>query len=525
MQNHEFIVNYETVSDEFVETVAALDSLNTISTSILEGTYTLQEEDYPNEGLAFLPNMDESEIEESLSQIVLYQFIDIQKGDRFYITYNQFTEEPTDTDTSDPVVPVEDFITLFDNDTTNGWEIVDIAGDIPEAVWVPSDQFDNIQASGFSGSANPNEDWLVSPSIDLAPFVNPVAQIEQRIAFASGDELDLLEILISQNYTGDVETTAWDNLSFENVPDGNGGDFVLSDPLSLENYTDSEVNIAFRYRSTADVSPQWRVSRFEIVDEEEDTSVIIVDDNAEFIELNKALVYNDGEFEEFDAYRLTTEDYDRMGEEDGPGRFDNFSNSLLPENFIPQLLESLPQYDFAQVDDIVFVGYDFFSGGTSSLFPAWINSEEGWIEYNADNFLGDEIIETSSTFVYQNQFITDSGEEVFNTYVLKTATPYIMVDEDYDLIVDALEGVEGFENQVDNLDFFGNFNRNGGDTNWSDAQLEQALAIVLEERFPDASEGDQFEISYDFFRGGSSSESRVFELTADGEFNSPSLSE
>ena len=53
MQNDEFIVNYETVSDEFVETVAALDSLNTISTSILEGTYTLQEEDYPNEGLAF----------------------------------------------------------------------------------------------------------------------------------------------------------------------------------------------------------------------------------------------------------------------------------------------------------------------------------------------------------------------------------------------------------------------------------------------------------------------------------------
>ena len=508
-QNDEFVVNYRAVSNEFVETAMVIDSLANVSASLLENSYTLESDDYPESELnGFLIENQGALFNTTITEVVQNQFPLLENGNVVNLIFN-LVEEETFT-----ILEGDDVVYDFNNAEFSGWTVFDISG--PQT-WNfdPEDEV-FIEVSGFDGSQVPNEDWLVSPSVDLSVIENPRAQIIQELDFA--DDTDLLEILISEEFDGDVEADIWTKLDINidsNTP------FVTSDELDLSDYANSTVNFAFRYRSTDEESGRWRIQNFSILGDLEEGIQTV----NEFVptEISLSLIMEDDELVEYtNAYRLVSQDYDAMGEVDGPGRFNNFSNSLLPENFIPQFLAGLPQFQFAQINDIVYVGYDFFiSFPAESLFPAWINTEEGWKEYNADNFLGEKIIEFQSTFVYQNKVETSTGEVLFDTYVVKTATPYTLTVDDYDLIVDELTGVEGFEAQVDNLDFFGNFNRNGGDTNWDDDQLEIALAIVLSERFPDAAEGDQFDVTYDFFRGGTSSESRILELMSDGEFTFP----
>ncbi len=492
---------FNVVSDEYAEAANNIDSLSKISTIIVDNSYILIKDDYSEDlATAFFPEVTESEITETILNIANNTFPDLKNGDIVNLTYSQYTEEPVLVKGDKAV---DEFTYIFDNDSTNEWEIYDILGNVPEDVWVPSDEYDNIQASGFSeGSANENEDWLVSPDIDLSSIENPRAKITQAIRFAEGN-LDLLEIIISEDFEGDVNLANWTPLEFENTPIGDSDDYFESDELDLSAYDNSTVNIAFRYRSTTDVSPRWRIENFTIIG-----GVDFLD--ADFQEVNTSFEFEDGIFTELShIYRLTSQDYINMGTESGrPGEFGSFSNSVLLENYIPQLLEANDDYSFLQTGDIVFVGYEYFSGSTDSLFSPFIKQDGKWIEYNADNFLEDAIVQSSLSFVFDVEL---------QAYILDAATPYTTGSDDYSLIVSKLRTT--YPDAVDSMDTFGNFERReSSSAYWSDEMIAEALSFVLIQEFPDVEVEDLFQVTFDIYNGSRTTEVITLIYVGDEEF-------
>ena len=175
-----------------------------------------------------------------------------------------------------------------------------------------------------------------------------------------------------------------------------------------------------------------------------------------------------------------------MGEASGqPGAFNNFSGNVRPENYLPQFLSL--QYPFAQEEDELFVIYRFFQGGSTGTVT----------KGNLYRFLNGEWTPSISSL----QFGLENG-----IWVPDNTIRYTLTGGDYALIVDQLTGVEGFEAAVDNLDSFGNFNRTGGSTNWTDEMILTGLNFVLDNLNPGAEEGQKYIVTVATWAPGNSTE-------------------
>ena len=83
---------------------------------------------------------------------------------------------------------------------------------------------------------------------------------------------------------------------------------------------------------------------------------------------------------------------------------------------------------------------------------------------------------------------------------------YSLVGADYGTVATALLDVEGFETAAGNLDNFGNFNRTGGGSSWSDEMMVTAMGIVLDNLDPSAAEGQKYLVTADVYTGSGGTE-------------------
>lgn len=111
----------------------------------------------------------------------------------------------------------------------------------------------------------PNEDWLISPAINLSTINNAVVNIRQAANYVSND-WTLLQVMVSTNYTtGNPNNATWTELNIPNRPAGNNWTFVDSGDISLATYGgQANVRIAFRYRSTDSIASTWEISKVEV---------------------------------------------------------------------------------------------------------------------------------------------------------------------------------------------------------------------------------------------------------------------
>jgi hypothetical protein len=111
----------------------------------------------------------------------------------------------------------------------------------------------------------PNEDWLISPAINLSDVNNAVVNIRQAANYVSND-WTLLQVMVSSNYTsGNPNDATWTELNIPNRPPGNNWTFVDSGDISLASFGgQANVRIAFRYRSTTSIASTWEVSKIEV---------------------------------------------------------------------------------------------------------------------------------------------------------------------------------------------------------------------------------------------------------------------
>src|SRR6056297_58634 len=105
-------------------------------------------------------------------------------------------------------------------------------------VWEWAD-YDNGCAymSGYDEVSVPNEDWLVSPAIDLSGRTNVTLVIREAINYITSQ--DDMKVLVSTNYDGTSDPTmqgTWTELSGFNRPSGNSWDFISSGDIDLSTY-------------------------------------------------------------------------------------------------------------------------------------------------------------------------------------------------------------------------------------------------------------------------------------------------
>lgn len=122
---------------------------------------------------------------------------------------------------------------------------------------------DAVYMNGYAGGmTNDNEDWLVSPSLDMSAMTAPYLHFWSKKRFAGNNTK---EVFVSSNYTGDVTAATWTplNINFANL-DTLWMQFLNTD---LTAYKANPFNIAFKYiSSAAGTADEWNIDDVYITD-------------------------------------------------------------------------------------------------------------------------------------------------------------------------------------------------------------------------------------------------------------------
>lgn len=121
-----------------------------------------------------------------------------------------------------------------------------------------------IQINGFSGGAQENEDWLISPAFDFTGFQYPLLQFASRKSFSGPD----LELLVSTDYSGsgDPRLASWTPINGKFL-DIRGDVWKTASGISLADFKQSNVFIAFKYTSSPALqAARWSIDQVRITD-------------------------------------------------------------------------------------------------------------------------------------------------------------------------------------------------------------------------------------------------------------------
>nr|MBP6314175.1 choice-of-anchor J domain-containing protein [Chitinophagaceae bacterium] len=116
--------------------------------------------------------------------------------------------------------------------------------------------------NGYSGGGNNNnEDWLISPELNLANYVTPHVSFWSRTKFAGS----ALQVLISYNYSGigNPNFATWTTLSVS-LPAPNSDYWFLSQNIDLSPYKSQPFYVAFKYTSNVNAAALWRIDEVKV---------------------------------------------------------------------------------------------------------------------------------------------------------------------------------------------------------------------------------------------------------------------
>ena len=204
-------------------------------------------------------------------------FADLTANTTYYFTIYPYTNFGTNVDyKTDGTAPSTD-ATIgniqvvesqnFDDYSFGNWTKISVIGD---QEWIIDsihgvDGSPCTKMSGYAGSSNENEDWLISPMLDLDTFTAANIAFANAMNYSGND----LELKVSTDYDGggDPNSATWTNLSFE--MSGGGWSWVESGTVDLTAYIGPSVYVAFFYTSTTDGSATWEIDNIVIKGETE----------------------------------------------------------------------------------------------------------------------------------------------------------------------------------------------------------------------------------------------------------------
>ncbi|MEO6813629.1 MAG: choice-of-anchor J domain-containing protein [Ginsengibacter sp.] len=118
-----------------------------------------------------------------------------------------------------------------------------------------------VDINGYSGGAQENEDWLISPPLNVSSLDLPVLRFWSKGEFTGPS----LQLLASTNYDGisDPNTATWTDLQ-ANFPALNAT-WTMTDGIDLSAYKGSPVYIAFKYLSSEELgAARWTIDDVDV---------------------------------------------------------------------------------------------------------------------------------------------------------------------------------------------------------------------------------------------------------------------
>ncbi|MEE9348639.1 MAG: choice-of-anchor J domain-containing protein [Flavobacteriaceae bacterium] len=432
--------------------------------------YQFTNADYASTGsdaFGFYPDVN---ADDHIADVLDAQITSPTEGQVVLAKFKKYTETP--------VIGLADIVSYDFVGSMAGWTTTDVIG---AEGWTSEAAY--LQISGYNSGQQQNEDWLISPSIDLTGESNLKFQINQYMKYLNG-HYELLNIVVSTDYTNDVAAATWNPVTVTTLPTGSG-DWVMSEDVDFSAYDGQTINIAFKYESTTSDAPRWRIDGMSI------KTLGVTGDTANY---GTHYVYTGGDWEKADeAYYLSSVDFDSMGEGyQQPGQYDNFGSSVRPENYLPAFLNI--SYPFAQDEDELFVIYPYYSSssGAQTRGNLYTFTDGAWIGHESTIATTLQFGHDGSTWVPDNtiRYTLDRGA-------------------DYDYMAAQLAGNADYDGLLGNLETYDDF-----DYNWSDAQIVFALDLFLNHHDPTAEEGQKYILTYVVYDGGESDHTKNFIKTA-----------
>jgi hypothetical protein len=112
--------------------------------------------------------------------------------------------------------------------------------------------------SGYTTVNNANEDWLISPEIDMTSLSSAALTFDHTINKGVVANMKTEQTLWISTDGG----TTWTQLAIPTYPAGNTWTYVNSGEINLDAYAGKKVKIAFKYISTTASSATWEVKNF-----------------------------------------------------------------------------------------------------------------------------------------------------------------------------------------------------------------------------------------------------------------------
>lgn len=144
-----------------------------------------------------------------------------------------------------------------------GWTNVNVSGGSTEWELGNFDNSNYAQISGFNTGEDEINVWLVSPAINMDNTTKEELLFDVQTNFDNGN---ILTVLFSTNFTGDVTTATWSPLdaSIPNGPSGGFGDFETVGPVNIS-CIDGTMHVAFLYEgSDPNATTRYHVDNFTV---------------------------------------------------------------------------------------------------------------------------------------------------------------------------------------------------------------------------------------------------------------------
>lgn len=135
--------------------------------------------------------------------------------------------------------------------------------------WYYSPEYFCMVMSGYqSGAGYNNDDWLISPPIDMSlTTIKHLNLSFDHAARYGGNYENNLTVWVSKDYNeSDFNLDEWTKVSIPVYPSGENWSFVNSGAINLDDYLgEKNVRFAFRYTSTPSSHATWEVKNVVIV--------------------------------------------------------------------------------------------------------------------------------------------------------------------------------------------------------------------------------------------------------------------
>ena len=141
-------------------------------------------------------------------------------------------------------------------------------------IWRYQASYGMTASAYVSGTNHRVEDWLVSPNIRLKKSQKPLLSFDQAVRYGNvNDNPKWLNVMVTNNFTGDVTTTEWKQLAWPaELPDGSNWVFQTSGFFDLSEYNGQTIVLAFRYNTNLDgievpSAPTWEIQNLLVAEE------------------------------------------------------------------------------------------------------------------------------------------------------------------------------------------------------------------------------------------------------------------